>query len=286
MSRASGVTLKQIADRAHCSVTVVSKILNGARGNAGASDETRTRVLTLARQLGYSPNFHAQALHQGKSRTIGLVCRLHPRPHFDNEFWGQLIRGVEQGAGAAGHDLLIIGPTEGEHELRRGVEHLHQRRIDVLIVPAEIYQHELDQLDSADLPVVMVGVPRCSGFPSVTMDTRRGTQEAMEHLAAFGHREVLWVPHLREGRITDDQRDVEVREEAAAAGLTLRVLPLELPPEWGQDTVEQSIADAQRAFTGVFDPTGCTAVVAYNERIALGIRGALDERGLRVPGDV
>ena len=169
MNRATGVTLKEIARQAGCSITVVSKVLNGARGSAGAGVETRTRILLLAHELGYSPNFHARALQEGRSRTIGLVCRLHDRSHFENDFWGQLIQGVERGVRAGRHDLLVIGPTEESNELLRGVEHLRQRRIDALVVPADIYRHELSAVDP-HLPIVIAGDATGFLFPNVQVD--------------------------------------------------------------------------------------------------------------------
>jgi DNA-binding LacI/PurR family transcriptional regulator len=56
-----GATLKQIAELAGCSTAVVSTVLNNSRGNTVVSEQTRHRVLDIARQQDYRPNLSAQS---------------------------------------------------------------------------------------------------------------------------------------------------------------------------------------------------------------------------------
>ena len=142
------MTLKDIAQRAGCSITLVSKTLNNAKGSAGASAKVQGRIVRIARRLGYSVNYHARALQTGRTHTLGFVSRLERGRHHGNYYWGQLIQGVECGTRAANHDLLLIGPAGGRSEIERGIECLRERRIDALIVPTAMYGHTLSQLEA------------------------------------------------------------------------------------------------------------------------------------------
>ena len=66
------VTIKDIAIRSNLSHTTVSRVLN-RRGDAFISEQTRQRILTLAREMGYQPNTIARALVTGRSNTIALA---------------------------------------------------------------------------------------------------------------------------------------------------------------------------------------------------------------------
>src|ERR1700757_169072 len=66
------VTTHDIAREAGVSRTTVSHVLNNHPGIA-LRPETRERVLTTARELGYVPNSAAQMLVTGRSNTVGLI---------------------------------------------------------------------------------------------------------------------------------------------------------------------------------------------------------------------
>jgi DNA-binding LacI/PurR family transcriptional regulator len=63
-------TIKEIAARANVSIATVSKVLNN-RG--GASEETKARILKLAKEMNYTPNIIAKNLKSRKSDTIGII---------------------------------------------------------------------------------------------------------------------------------------------------------------------------------------------------------------------
>lgn len=63
-------TIRELAEYTNTSIATVSNVLNGKKG---VKAETRQRILTAARELGYRPNLNARNLRSGKSRTIGII---------------------------------------------------------------------------------------------------------------------------------------------------------------------------------------------------------------------
>ena len=82
------VTLKDIAQQAGVSITTVSRILNGRQSGVPIQEETRLKVMSLAAELGYTPNIMARALRGSHSSLIGLLAQ-----NITSLFHSQILRG-------------------------------------------------------------------------------------------------------------------------------------------------------------------------------------------------
>ncbi|HSV72458.1 MAG TPA: LacI family DNA-binding transcriptional regulator [Chthonomonadales bacterium] len=286
MRSTNGVTLRRIAQRAGCAVSVVSTVLNGARGNTGVSDDLRRRVQRCAEELDYEANYHARALRVGRAATIGLVYQPGDGSALHERFFTPLMAGVEQAVRAAGSDLLVVGPSGDEAELDRGLHYCRQGRVDALVAPGLVYSARMQWLDSWDAPIAVALSQVPTRHPLVVIDERPGIAEAVRHLASMGHRELLWIGLATDGEERDHDRAATLRAEAEAAGLRVRRAAVDLPsdcPDEIEAWLEVAEAGALRLLDGSPLPT---AIVAYNELVASGACAALAGRGLRVPRDV
>lgn len=288
MERKGRVTLKQIAERAGCSVTAVSKTLNGARGTAAVGEATRARVMAVAEELGYTPNYLARALQRGRTQTIGLVSSFSPSSAHHNAFWGLLFQGVQTRLRDANHDVVMIGRDDHRDEVQRAVSHLRERRVDALIVPSNVYPDAGDLIDAADGPIVQAYNTTPGRHPSVGADRESGIAAMLEHLVALGHRRLLWVPLLGGGQITHPQRDEAVKRLAAARGdLELVECDLSVDALFDWSESELIVDVCRRQFAELLPRVPhCTAILAYSERVGMAICAALSDAGYRVPTDV
>jgi transcriptional regulator, LacI family len=90
--------LSDIARLTNVSISTVSKVLNG---KGRVSEKKRKEILKVARELGYTPNYHARSMaRKSKILTVGLIV-----PDIINPFFASLTRGVEK---ACGEDALVI----------------------------------------------------------------------------------------------------------------------------------------------------------------------------------
>jgi DNA-binding LacI/PurR family transcriptional regulator len=259
--------LDDVAASAGVSPATVSLVL---RGVAGPSAATRERVLEAAARLGYRPDRAASLLASRRSRLVGVVMDIA------NPFHAQVVEDAQEAAERHGYDLVLSAVTRGRDE-RRAVETLLDSRCEALILigphaPAE----HLAALDR-QLPVVAVGRP----VPSAGVDVVRaaddeGVAEAVQHLAGLGHRHITYVDGGR-GTIP------ALRRRGYQRAMRVHGLDDEIRVIRGGNT-EESGARAARVVLGA-DPAP-TAVLAFNDRAAMGLLDVLVRVGVDVPGAV
>jgi DNA-binding LacI/PurR family transcriptional regulator len=259
--------LNDVAAGAGVSPATVSLVL---RGVAGPSATTRERVLETASRLGYRPDRAASLLASRRSRLIGVVMDIA------NPFHAQLVEDVQEAADRRGYDLVLSAVTRGRDE-RRAVETLLDSRCEalVLIGPQAPAEH-LAALDR-QLPVVALGRP----VPSAVVDVVRAADDegvvlAVDHLAGLGHRRITYVdgghgtmPALR-------RRGYQRAMRAHGLDDQVRVIT-------GGNTEESGVR-AARVVLGA-DPLP-TAVLAFNDRAAMGLLDVLVREHVDVPGTV
>ena len=109
-------TLSEIARQAGVSVSVVSRVLTGDP-TLRTRDETRHRVLQVAKDLNYTANYAGRALRLARSKALALITPGVSSPLFDD-----LLSGATDAAEEEDYTLLIGRSdriTQGSDTLRR-----------------------------------------------------------------------------------------------------------------------------------------------------------------------
>lgn len=259
------VTVRDIARIAGVSVSTVSRALSSPEMVNAA---TRARVQETARKLGYAPNLNARNLTSGRSGAIGLVV-----PDLENPFFGSMAKGVQARARAAGYAVFVADTDEDvsvEGEIIRGLS----RQVDgVIVCSARGTDASIQQL-SQEMPLVLVN-RRVPDVSSITFDHAASFQSVMGHLVALGHHRIAYAG----GPQTSWSNSQRVQAFAASGQ--------EFPE---LDLVE--LGNFQPVFTGgvhagdLAIASGATAVIAFNDLVAVGLMDRLKQRGLSVPGDI
>lgn len=281
------VGLREVSALAGVSVFTASKVLNGDWNGARISDECATRVRAAARELGYEANFHAQMLTRGRTSTVGLVLR-EPQ-HNDPDFAAALMLGIEAQLALHQHDLLLIGRRGEETELERGRRCLGQGRIDALIVPGclggELWS---DAFDADEGVVVLATAKPGSPHPAVDVDASPGIDAAVAHLHQLGHRSILWLTP-EDGEAGGDPAIAARRAAFAAAtaahGVTGDIAAFPMPA--GPRGTDQRCELTRGRFAALLRRgLGSSAVMCYNDVMAIGACRAAHDAGVRVPRDL
>jgi DNA-binding LacI/PurR family transcriptional regulator len=262
--RARAPTLLDVAREAGVAVSTVSRALSNPNR---VSARTREHVHAVADRLGYRPNLIARALPSGRSNMLALLVADITNPHYFG-----LIRGAEARARAAGY-TLVLGDTQGDAELEADhVDRLGSAMDGFVLAASRLPEPRLRAL-LGRRPVVLFN-RQSDGFPSVVTDSDDGSRQIVEHLAALGHRHLAYLSGPADAW-TDAQRGRALRAHAARAGIALdRSGPF--PP-----TLEHGPAAADAALAGP-----ATALVAFNDLLAIGVLRRLEELGVPVPGRV
>ena len=221
------VSMSEVAALADVAISSVSRVLSD---HPDVSDEMRARVLAAVAQLEYEPDFLAQSLRRGETRSVGFVVGDISNPLFANVAWG-----VETVLQANGYSLMFMN---SESEPALDVAHIRfflSRRVDGLILSLASEQDPatLEQLAKLEVPIVVVDrdLPPELGASAVQSDHATGMREAVDHLLDLGHRRIALVagslairpgPRSTRGDAGGDRRAGRARRDHPHAGLVHR----------------------------------------------------------------
>jgi LacI family transcriptional regulator len=255
-------TIRDVASAAGVSQATVSRALSMPEL---VRPGTRARVEAAARRLGYRPNRAAQGLITGRTGNLGLIV-----PDLSNPFFSSVVKGVQAAARAADYSVFIADTDEeadAEVDLLRALV----KQVDGLILCSPRAPDDELAAMGDDSTVVLMN-RRSGDRPSVTVDNADGMRQAVDHLAALGHRRIAYVAGPRTSW-SNTERERGLRQAADVGGIDLVHLG-HFPPQF-----EGGVAAADLALA-----SGATAVIAYNDVVALGLLSRLGARGVRVPG--
>ncbi|MGF6768490.1 DNA-binding LacI/PurR family transcriptional regulator [Paraburkholderia sp. GAS199] len=275
------VTSSQVAKLAGVSRTTVSFVLNDVP-HMGISEETRMRVLSAARQLGYVPNAAAQSLVSGATRTVAIVT-----PHSEHlkvdAFIPRMLAGVNDTCHKYGYKVIFEPVIDTGRPGGGFIDMVDSRRIDGLIAintPRSDDVH-LARLASEGFPLVVFGskLVEHANLYSIDVDMREASRAATLHLLSLGHRKVAYL-----GFASDEYHGVTERLYGYRDAMREFGLGAEFERVGFANFSVQSGYDAMKAMLEC-GPT-FTALFAGNDTIAFGAMAAMRKAGLRIPEDI
>lgn len=253
------VRLTDVAHAAGVSTSTASRALAGA---AVVAASTRDRIQRIARELGYEPNLAARQLVTGRGQSIALVL-----PDLANPFYAGVAKGLQQRVRAAGL-MAVIADTDEDPENERALLAQIAPIASRLVLASPRLDDDAIRVVAEGHRVVLVN-RAVEGVPSVTGDNADGVRQALSHLHALGHRRVGYA-----GGPRTSWSDAARRAGLAAAPAGVEVVDLgSFRPgsAGGIAAADQSVA------------AGVSAVLAFNDQLALGMLGRFADRGVSVP---
>jgi DNA-binding LacI/PurR family transcriptional regulator len=269
------VTMSDVARAAGVSAMTVSNVING---KSGATEATRTRVLTVAAQLGYELNLAARELRSGRTGTIGLFV-----PSIEGAYFSALAANLTRHARAGGRYVAIEAMgTTAESELA-AIQGPRLRNYAGVVL--SIVRLDLDTLRDVLIPVPAVFLgerPMPTGFDHVMMDNVEGAALATRRLIDGGARRIAVIGGERDlaGASMEALRSQGYRRALDTAGISF-------DPRLIVQVTAYGMADGYRAIRALTDEgVAFDAVFALTDPVAIGAIRALADLGIRVPEDV
>jgi DNA-binding LacI/PurR family transcriptional regulator len=258
------VTAADVARAVGLSRATVGFVLNDTPGQTIPA-HTRERVLAAARNLGYRPHLAARALASGQSRIVLLVL-----PDWPVDF--TMRRNIEEATLAldeAGYSLVTSNPLHAG----RARPLWETLQPDVVMSLAPFSPQRLAQLRAAGVRKIVPDPEHVA----IEEYTEQGPALQVAHLVENGHRTLAFVA-TADPRLAMLARERHARALSAAteAGVAL------------VDAGSVSLAEAESAARAIETARerGATAIVAYNDDVAIALVGAALRAGLRVPEDL
>jgi len=267
----SRVTIRDVAEKAGVSRQTVSRAINDQQG---IDANTRARVLAVAREMGYAPSRLARGLKTNRTHTIGLVV-----PDIANPFFAEIARGASEVAHEHDYGVLLCNTDERADRELEVLAMLAANPVDGLVlVSSRLSEETLATNLDRWKPLVLVN-RQYSADPrvaSVIVDDEQGAFEAVRHLLDRGHHAIGFL-----GGTPDSHSG---RARLAGFQRALRAFGISDRPAWHKPCAP-TVAGGKNAARELFSEVEVTAVLAYNDLVAVGALQACVTMGKRVPED-
>jgi len=269
--------MNDVAAAAGVSQSTVSRILNDAPGRIDVSSETRERVQTIARELGYRPHPIARALRGAPTMQLGAIVR-----DITDPFFAGAIEALTIEAKARGYSVVLGHAGAKADEALALTAVLEARQCDAIVLLGDFRGERGLVEDLRDAHARVVGLwhgaeRRGRPFPTVGVDNRAGVHAAVDHLLALGHRQIGFIGANSLG---------DMQERRAAYRERLSTSAVAVPDAYVQ-LVPNTIAGGEAALSRLIrlaDPP--TAVIAATDALAMASIHAAYVHGVDVPAEL
>ncbi|WP_207211967.1 LacI family DNA-binding transcriptional regulator [Promicromonospora panici] len=270
------VAMTDVARRAGVSQKTVSRVVNR---EPHVADAIRAKVQAVIDELGFRPNAAARALVTRRNQRIGMVT-------MSTSLYGpaSILEGVDSALRGSGY-YLSVARTQGNRvaDLQAAIDELVTQDIAGLVLSEPIDLGRPDLRIPNGLPVLSFDSPVPGSLETdarpdelvMGADEIAGARSASEHLLALGHHTVHHIGGT-EGWAATARRVEGWRSALSDAGI-------EAPPVMHGDWTPRSGHEATTELLRLGD---VTAIFAANDHMAIGAIRAVEQAGLRVPGDV
>ena len=190
------ITIRDVAEAAGVSISLVSFVLNAKRGPDGeylcsASQQTARRIVQVAKELGYHKNRAASSLRSGSSKTIGVIVA-----DISNSFFGEICHHLETISAEEGY-LMVFGSSNDDPGMMcQLVNKFIASGVDGLIIsPCAHTEAFITDTVRNFVPVVLVdrNLENVEGVGRVMLDNHEAGRNATSHFLSNGFRKIAMV---------------------------------------------------------------------------------------------
>jgi LacI family transcriptional regulator len=254
-------------------VSTVSRVLNDQAATGRITADTEERIREVALRLGYRRNTIARALRTGRTLVVGMVV-----PDVANLYQAEITRAAGDVFSGKGYSLILASTDDNP-------AHAESQVSAMLGVQAEGLMYGVARGDDAvlagiieeDIPVVLFNRAASDMEVSAVLpDDHGGTRLAVQHLISLGHTRIVHVGGPED--VSSTVNRLEAFEE------TLRAADLTGSHQFTQRQTEDE--GYRVTATLLEERPDTTAVLAANDRLALGAIDAIRDTGRACPGDI
>ncbi|MDQ1911414.1 LacI family DNA-binding transcriptional regulator [Paenibacillus sp. GD4] len=266
------VTIKDIADLCGVSAGTVDRALNN---RPGISSKTKSKILRVAEELNYKPDYMASSLARGRTMTIGVVLfDLH------NRSFAQLMNAIESRCREKGYFVNLLLTGKDKENERKCIEHLVSRKVDGIILFTVNEGEEYDRfLQEQRVPIITICNRISDRWSYVGINDRQAMRDAVDYICSRGYEEFIYVcPPLAK----KNESNIYTQEERLAGCL-------ESLKENG--VRREPLIITEKDYVSVLDSidlraSGRTAIICSCDIYALEVLNHIKSKGLKLPEEV
>ncbi|MFW6282213.1 MAG: LacI family DNA-binding transcriptional regulator [bacterium] len=274
------VTIDDVAKKAGVASSTVSRVFN----NKGRiSEETRKRVLEIARSLNYQPRKYEKKVKEIENPNIFIVY--NKKTHVENNnFYNEVMEGLEQVFSENNYNLLfktISGEKEKDQQV---LDFILESEDKAGIIFLGFLGYEMDtdiivNIKKRDIPLILIdNILMEQDIDCVITDNYYGTIKGVNYLIELGHREI--------GFIGGPLNHISLNERYMGYKTALKRVGLKKNDSFVKIcTPDFLVEDGYQAALEIFNSAekSPTAIFAANDDLATGVLKAANETGIKVP---
>ena len=266
------VTIKDIAKAAGVAHSTVSRAL---REHPAIAPDTIVRIKQHAEKLGYIPSAVARGLKTNRSNALGVIVS-----RIDDPFFSEILQALDDEAHAAGYSLFIAADNRDLERLEIIIKTMGERRVDGIIVcSGNVTARHGRQFQQQGIPIVAVDNQTIEDYQfSISHDHYFGSCQLSQHLLDMGHSKIAYLGNPRSTRVNRERQRGFLNTMAQAKVL----VPAEYLFTGPNGRLEGGEAGADH-FLALPEPP--TAIVCFNDLMAIGLMHRYGESNLSIPKD-
>jgi LacI family transcriptional regulator len=268
------INIKYLAEKLNMAPSTVSRALNDSYE---ISQATKDKVLALAKELNYQPNPYARSLRAHKSKTIGVII-----PERINNFFAQVIDGIEAITQHHGYHLLVYNSHEDVEQEKKIISYLLGGRVDAIVMSVSSQtssSEHLAQVQRQGIPIIFFDriASDISTTKFITNDYQSG-YDATQHLIAMGCQKVNFLLLSKE---------ITIGKERLRGYLdAMKASDLPFSEDWIIQCF-QNEKDNMELFKSFLYPIDRPdGLISSVEKLALTAYHAIHQSKLRIPQDI
>jgi LacI family transcriptional regulator len=273
--KSTRTTIKDIARECGVSLSTVSLVLNN---NPRISQATRDKVLESIERHQYQPNAFASSLASRSSHVLSVVVP-HLNHVFSDVYFGEIVSGIYEHATDLGYKVLLDIANHRFVSTREFIKLMKSRRADgVLFIGSSMYDEYLMELEHSGYPFVLIN----HYFPGreinyIMADYIQSAVLAAEHLLSLGHR------HIGMLAGTTTHTALAFRDQFLKSCTSSGIPSDQLIWADGWFTEQGGYEGAEWMMS---HHPKITAIMAGNDKMAIGAMRYLARKGMRIPEDI
>ncbi len=264
-------TIYDIAKKLNITAATVSRALNN---NPNISEATRELVMKTASKMNYEQNKLALALKSGKSNNVGVVV-----PRIDSNFFGSVIRGIEEELNPHGYHVIICQTGGNEKKEADNIEALLNSQVDgILISTSSSDLNSFERVLKKDVPLIFFDRKKTmKNVSSVTINDFDGGYKATQYLIDSGCKRIV---HL-----TGDIHIEIFKDRFMGYKQALIDNGIDYTDEYVIET-KSSVDDGKKAVRKILKlKTPPDAIFSASDFAALGAIQELKTKNIKIPND-
>lgn len=267
------ITIYDVAREANVSMATVSRVVNG---NPNVKPATRKKVHEVIERLGYRPNAVARGLASKKTTTVGVII-----PDISNIFFAELARGIEDIATMYKYNIILSNSDQNKEKELHLLNTMLGKQVDgIVFMSGNITEEHVDEFERSPVPIVLAGsIEPLNKIPSVNIDYRQATFDAITEFIEKGHKNIAFVVGPLHNPINKEQKLEGYKDALEKAGIPFTD---EYVIE-GDYTYDSGIEAWQKLSTLTNRPT---AVYVGSDEMALGVVHGVQDAGHSIPKQV